>query len=91
LQLALASNDAAPPGSQTVNPDQLPQACRALAHLLASNSVEAGALLQAQGALLQLALGGVMGKLQREVENFDFSQALGTLRLACGNASITLD
>jgi two-component system sensor histidine kinase/response regulator len=75
----------------TVAAMALPQLCRELSELLAQNNVEADSLLQAQGEVLRAGLGDAFVRLQRQVQGFDFAEALNTLNQAVQAAHINLD
>ena len=78
-------------GPTTVTAMALPQLCRELTELLAQNNVEAELLLQAQGEVLRAGLGDAFDRLQRQVQVFDFAEALDTLTQAVQAAHINLD
>jgi two-component system sensor histidine kinase/response regulator len=74
-----------------VDADLLRQVCRHLADLLDSNNAEAEMLLQAQADLLGAGLGDAFALLQRQVQDFDFSEASQTLTQAALAVHIHLD
>jgi hypothetical protein len=90
LSLALSAADATP-SAQAPDPDQLSRVCRELADLLGANDAEAEMLLQTQAGTLRAGLGAGFDLLQRQVQDFDFSDALVTLQQAATAAHINLN
>jgi signal transduction histidine kinase/CheY-like chemotaxis protein len=90
LSLALSAADATP-SAQAPDPDQLSRVCRELADLLGANDAEAEMLLQTQADTLRAGLGAGYDLLQRQVQDFDFSDALVTLQQAATAAHINLN
>jgi signal transduction histidine kinase/CheY-like chemotaxis protein/HAMP domain-containing protein len=76
---------------EVAEPGQLQAVLRELVELLRSNNVEAEHVLQKQAALLHAGLGEAFAQLQREVQNFDFSEALSTLQQAAAAVNLTLN
>jgi two-component system sensor histidine kinase/response regulator len=90
LRLALPAAKTSPSG-QAPDADQLRRVCRELADLLQANNAEAEMLLQSQGDALRAGLGAGFGLLQRQVQDFEFSDALVTLQQAAAAAHINLN
>ena len=81
----------APPVGQPVDAGQLRLVLRELDDLLGTSNVEAELLLLAQGALLRAGLGEAFDLLGQQVQDFEFSNAQGTLHQAALAAHINLD
>ncbi len=77
--------------AQAVDAVQLTKVCRELAELLASNNAAAELLLQTQRGLLHSGLGVKFVLLARQVQEFEFSEALVTLEDAAADAHITFN
>jgi len=78
------------PSTLPMDAQQLHIACQQLADLLQADSVEAEMLLQSHNTLLREGLGASFELLQQQVHNFDFSDALETLRQATATAHIQI-
>ena len=65
--------------------------CRALTELLAANDAQANALLEANATLVAMALGAGFAVLQQQVQDFDYSAALTTLKAVADATQIELD
>ena len=90
LQHVFPSMSTGSQASQAPDPVQLRQGCLELADLLRANSIDAGPYLQTQAALFHAGLGQSFAALQVQVQGFDFSEALDTLKQAATAAQIDL-
>ncbi len=91
LRQVLSLHSDAPSDVQHFDTEKLLQTCNNLAGLLESQDIEAEMLLNSQSELLRSGLGVAFDRLQSQVLDFEFAEALATLRLAAVTAHINLD
>jgi hypothetical protein len=85
------ATDASQPDAQPVDAAQLQGVCKELGVLLASNNAEAELLVQTRRGLLRNGLGVKFDLLAKQVQDFEFSDALLTLEQAAADAHITFN
>ena len=82
LRNALPARSGAGPARKEIDPAQAAETLARLETLLAGNDTAANDMFGESGEILAAALGDAAGTIERQIENYDYAEALKTLRAA---------
>ena len=80
LRNALPARSGAGPARKEIDPAQAAETLARLETLLAGNDTAANDMFGESGEILAAALGDAAGTIERQIENYDYAEALKTLR-----------